>query len=562
MSTFSPSPDGSIDAARLATLVTDMHELLLPCFKLHAGALLSWFEKTSSSTKDDACLTEGVLSRCTLADLNEPATHLMFPYALEGGISGRALSDFWPRESRSDLADAIMAVVLGNCHPAVERRAVSSLVLDHPTLTVISGPAGSKFIFLTVTGGLRENRTFYDLWTSEARFRQLIHYLPVALLQVDTTAMEPIWRRLRAEKVADLSVYLDKNPEMVEFSCKSVRVTSANRAAAHLLGLPEQTAHMSSSVEFLFAHAKDTAQRVMTAHYMGARNLVETMPLQKFDGEMRKVQMSVTYPNAPEQLDITLIALEDVTERLQIQRQLQQLQADFTHAARITTLGELATSIAHEVTQPLAAIVTNADASLRWMQQQNPKMEKVRQLNTRIAVNARRASDIIQRVRDMARNRMPQFDAVDVSDVVREALLFVQHDMTTRGVKLCAMLSYDEIFVTGDRVQLHQVIVNLVVNAAQAFEQRQSDAVCHVTIETMVERGHALVRVSDEGPGISQDHLPHIFDGFFTTKASGLGMGLAICHSIIAAHGGQITAQNRNPHGAVFTVALPLGSDL
>lgn len=551
--TGGPGPAGKAGSGRARAPIG---ELALPCFRLRAVGVRDWL-LDSAPEADALAVAEAILARCHLVELNEPAVHLIFPYAAQASHAGRTLADFWPRESRFDLADAIAQVLLAPEECAVATRAVRSLVLDQPRITVWSARGDRDDICFSVTGGLQQNRTYYELWTSEARFRQLIHHLPFALLQVDATAMEPVWRELRGKGVTDLPAHLAAHPELVAFACGAVRVTDANRSALELMGLASAQA-LPETVEFLFADAQDTARRVMSAHFRGDRNFTDTLRFATFDGELRDVRISVTYPNAPEQLDITLISLEDVTERLQTEAQLRQLQADFTHAARISTLGELATSIAHEVNQPLAAVVTNADASLRWLQHAQPRLDKVQQLTARIAVNARRASDIIQRIREMAVKRVPEFAALDLNEVVAEALLFVRHDIENRSVRLCADLDPRPMIVAGDRVQLHQVLVNLLVNSAQALGQGTGEGGCQIEIRTRLQDdGSGRIEVRDDGPGIDPRHIGRIFEGFFTTKTGGLGIGLAICQSIIAAHGGRISADNLDPGGACFTVVLP-----
>jgi C4-dicarboxylate-specific signal transduction histidine kinase len=272
---------------------------------------------------------------------------------------------------------------------------------------------------------------------------------------------------------------------------------------------------------------------------------------------MRDVRISVTYPTPPERLDVTLISVEDVTDRLRTEAQLRQLQADYVRAARISMLGELATSIAHEVNQPLSAIVTNAETSLRWLSRGEPNLDKVRQLTARIAGSGRLASEIVQRIRGMAAQREPECVALDLDAVVEEAILFVRHEIESRSIALSVHSGTGVPNVIGDRIQLQQVIVNLLLNAVQALAQSgPPDGVIELTTAVSPE-GLVTLTVRDGGPGIAPDDLDRIFDSFFTTKHDGMGIGLAICQSIIAAHGGSITAANHPDGGAIFAISLP-----
>lgn len=251
------------------------------------------------------------------------------------------------------------------------------------------------------------------------------------------------------------------------------------------------------------------------------------------------------------------VTVEDITERLRAEAQLRQHQADHGHASRISTLGELATSIAHEVKQPLAAIVTNAETCLRWLSREPTNTEKLKQLTSRIISSARRASDIVQHVRSMAqsgdRERLP----LDAKELVEEALLFVHHDIESKHIKLTISADPSRLAVLGDRIQLQQVVVNLVVNSIQAVSQTDSvERRIRIGIDGDAAGG-VCFSIRDSGPGIAAQDLDRVFDSFFTTKAEGMGIGLAVCHSIITAHGGSIQAANHPDGGACFRFSLP-----
>lgn len=220
-------------------------------------------------------------------------------------------------------------------------------------------------------------------------------------------------------------------------------------------------------------------------------------------------------------------------------------------------LGELATSIAHEVNQPLSAIVTNAETSLRWLSRDDPNLAKIGQLTERIARSARHASDIVQRIRGMAAPRPPEPTRLDMNDVVDEALLFVRHDLEARSIGLSHDRGAHLPLILGDRVQLQQVVVNLLVNSIQALNQ---DGVrnARINLETRAgDDGVLSFSIHDNGPGIAPEDLDRVFTGFFTTKEEGMGIGLAICQSIITAHGGTIVASNDPRGGALFRFTLP-----
>ena len=247
-----------------------------------------------------------------------------------------------------------------------------------------------------------------------------------------------------------------------------------------------------------------------------------------------------------------LIGVVDNSARKAAETTLQQVQSEFAHAARVSMLGELTASLAHEVNQPLAAIATSASASLRWLAAEAPDLDEVHSLNMRMVADARRAADIIARVRAMAERREAERQLLQLNQLVEEALAFLAHELSMKAVEIETNLADGLSLVEVDRTQIQQVIVNLVVNAAQAMVDSPTRRLRIVTAQT--DRGVSL-SVADTGPGLPAD-TDRIFESFYTTKQSGMGIGLAICRSLIEAHGGRISAANDGT-GACFTVWLP-----
>ncbi|MCA6109772.1 sensor histidine kinase [Bradyrhizobium cenepequi] len=395
-----------------------------------------------------------------------------------------------------------------------------------------------------------------ELRASEERYRNLIQYLPTALWQVDSRRMTAIFDQLKASGVRDIAAYLDQNRDLVRHAGHVVHVTEVNRDAVSLFRA-NNPADLLKPIQYLFAAAPGLAKRVMAAHFEGRRNFIEETRILTFDGTMIDVLFTVTYPRPPEQLDTTFVTMQDISERLNAEKQLRKLQADFTHAGRIATLGELATSIAHEINQPLAAIVMNGETNLRWLARPNQNTEKVTELTSRIVSNARRASEIIHRIRGMAAKQESEKRLIELNEIIEEALLFIRHDIESKLITLSTTFRPGLPRVMGDRIQLQQVIINLLVNSVQAITQ-SGQPTRRIDIETSIdEEGSVVFSVFDNGPGIAEADLKHIFDSFFSTKDAGIGIGLAICQSIITAHGGSISGSNRANGGAHFRFTLP-----
>jgi C4-dicarboxylate-specific signal transduction histidine kinase len=390
----------------------------------------------------------------------------------------------------------------------------------------------------------------------EDKYRKLIFFMPTALWQVDSRAAGAAFERLRADGVRDIAAYLDANQELVEIACDTVLVTEVNREAVSLF-TGASPAELIRPVRYLFAATPTMAKRVMVSHFEGHRSYTEEAKIITFDGQLRDVIFSVTYPTPPEQQDTTFITITDITERLRTEAQLRQLQADYAHAARISTLGELATSIAHEVKQPLAAIVTNGETALRWLERDDLNVAKVKQLTGRIVESAYHASEIVQRIRLMAVRAEPERVALDLKAVTAEAVSFIRHDIESKHIALSVDIGKVLPTIIGDRIQLQQVIVNLLLNSIQAIDHAQASE-RHIYIAIRPEEdGFLTLSIRDSGPGIAAADFERLFESFFSTKEGGMGIGLAICRSIVAGHGGTITAANHPAGGAEFRFALP-----
>ncbi|WP_323045653.1 ATP-binding protein [Paraburkholderia sp.] len=249
-------------------------------------------------------------------------------------------------------------------------------------------------------------------------------------------------------------------------------------------------------------------------------------------------------------------ALMDVTQAKQTEARLQEAQNELARASRITALGELSASIAHEVGQPLAAIVTNGEACLRWLRREPLNMEEIEGCVTQITDEGNRAAGIVQRVRMLMKGAPPERTAVGMNQLIEEAAKLIRAEVERQAGALVLSLGSNLPDVLADRVQLQQVLINLIVNGMQSMSavggRREM-----VVISTSDPEGNVVVSVRDSGPGISEQNLPRLFDAFFTTRSTGMGMGLAICSSIIEAHGGQIWAANNPEGGATFSFSLP-----
>jgi PAS domain S-box-containing protein len=251
----------------------------------------------------------------------------------------------------------------------------------------------------------------------------------------------------------------------------------------------------------------------------------------------------------------------DLTERKQAEAAARGMQLELAHANRVATIGQLTASIAHEVRQPIAATATNAAAALRWLGAQPPNLEEARQALDRIVNNAMRAGDIIERIRDLIQKAPPGKDGVDINEAIGEVIELTRGEAVNTGVSVQTQLAVGLPLIHGDRVQLQQVSLNLIINAIEAIGGG-ADAPRELLISTeAAEPGGVLVSVRDSGPGLAPAALEHLFEAFYTTKPSGLGLGLSICQSIIEAHGGRLWVSANVPRGAIFHFTVPAHSE-
>jgi len=236
---------------------------------------------------------------------------------------------------------------------------------------------------------------------------------------------------------------------------------------------------------------------------------------------------------------------------------LRDAQMELAHANRVTTTGQLAASIAHEVSQPISAALTNANAAWRWLGAEPPDLEEVGQALGRIIRDGRRASDIIGRIRALVRKAPPLTDQLDINEVMLEVIELTRSELRRSGTSLQTQLADGLPVIAGDRIQLQQVMLNLILNAVEAMRgPRETQR--ELLIRTEQDGpGGVLVAVQDSGPGLKPESLDRLFDAFYTTKPDGLGMGLSICRSIIEAHGGRVWATPNLPQGAAFQFTLP-----
>lgn len=390
---------------------------------------------------------------------------------------------------------------------------------------------------------------------SEYRYRNLFQAMAASFWELDFSGVGDLLRDLKASGVKDYAAYFASHPEFVRAMMRATRVIDVNDQTIALFGQGDKAAMLQSLEPFWPESSNAVYAASVIAAVTGRASFSAECKVRTIEGREFDALFTACFPPESVMNGKLLIGVIDISERVRAQDMLLRLQAEFAHAARVSMLGELTASIAHEVNQPLAAIATNASAGARWLDRPEPDIAEARALIGAIVVDARRAADIVGRVRDLAAHRAPERAAISINGAIEEAMLFLRHELQANGVALTLDLGRDLPLVMADRTQVQQVIVNLAVNAIQAM-LHEGVSVRRLLVTSAPAGDGVAVSLHDSGPGIASESLDRLFESFFTTKEAGMGMGLAICRSIVEMHGGAISARNGDTGGACFTFTL------
>jgi PAS domain S-box-containing protein len=396
-----------------------------------------------------------------------------------------------------------------------------------------------------------------EMRKSEQRYRNIFQTTGVSIWQEDFSQIKAAIDDLKAQGVDDFRRYLAEHPEFVREAIAMVRVVDVNDATVKLLAADAKEELLASLLQIFLPETEAAFAGTLVAMAEGRTSFESETVLQTLRGERIAVLFSITFPLETAELESVLVSVMDITERNRTQEALHQAQAELAHVTRVTTLGELTASIAHEVNQPLAAIVTNGEACLRWLAHEVPQPEEVRGAVDRMIKEGRRASEVIQRIRALSKKAEPQRTQLDLNEAIEDVVVLVQREVADNRVSLRLELDPGLPAVLGDRVQLQQVIINLLINAVQAMASVH-DRPRELFVRSRLNGAEQiLVAVQDSGTGIEPESMDRLFNAFFTTKAAGMGMGLSICRSIVEAHGGRIWASGNTGPGATFQFTLP-----
>jgi len=402
----------------------------------------------------------------------------------------------------------------------------------------------------------------YDLHGSQAALR-LERHPPQPADELDglVGAFNQTHARLQAayddlqEREAKVRRLVDSNIIGILFGNPDGVVREANQAFLRIVGYDQ--------ADLAAGRLRRTELTPVEWHDRDARAVAEmrtTGAVQPFEKEYfrkdgSRVPVLVGGASLDKRGDAVVIFVVDLTER-------KRAEAELAHANRVATMGQLSASIAHEVNQPIATLLMNAETAARWLTRQPPNLEKTKQSIDRIIGDGKRAADIVSRIRDFSKKAPGRKERLEVNEAILEIMGLARVAMSEHSVSVTMQLSEGLPHILGDRIQLQQVILNLIMNATEAMSEVGEGSRALRISTSKAETDGVLVAVHDTGPGLSPANAERIFEAFYTTKSSGLGMGLSICRSIVEAHGGRLWATPNEPRGAVFCMMLPIGQNL
>jgi signal transduction histidine kinase len=361
---------------------------------------------------------------------------------------------------------------------------------------------------------------------------------------------------LKAQGINDLAAYSELNPDFLPTVTAAVLTTEVNDAMMEVLGissLPDAYAPMTA-----FSPSPATMLEILQAIHNGKEHYHGRGTLIGLDGKQRAVLVANAFPPDIETIGRVIGALVDVTDcEKAAQEALLAARSELARASRAASVGALSASIAHELNQPLGAVVMNAQTCLRWLRKDPPDVAAAYAAAERAAGAGMRASEIVGETRALLTKRRRRDELVDLHTLVTEVIELLDREISERGASVHADLELNLPFIVADRVSIQQVLVNLVVNALHAVGDRPMGRREISIVVSRAGEDHIRLMIRDRGAGIPDETLSRLFEPFFTTKEGGMGMGLAISRMAVEARGGQLLARNHEDGGAVFECLLP-----
>jgi len=471
----------------------------------------------------------------------------------------------WYGRSPTDLVGLHMREFLGEESyltrlPHLARVAAGesvSIEADVPHLEGGWREAAIRYVPRMGPGGFEGFHTLvFDLSREQNRFHSVFDGTAVGFIEINLTKVHAMVVAMTDEG-DDVAARVAADLSFVRRALEIAPVIGLNEKACSMMLADPSQAIGGPLGRWCPDESLPAWNRVFLGYITGAVSYEEESVIARTDGSTLDVILTAAFPKRPEDQVRVVVGFVDVSERVAKERALARAQLELAHAMRVATLGELMASIAHEVNQPLGAVVANGNAAYRWLNRPVPDIEEAKAAIQRMISEGGRASEIIARTRRMALKGAADRSDFELMEMITEAVDITRRQVASLGAVLTLDSDGGAPVLCGDRIQLQQVIINLVVNAAQAMaEQPQGSR--RIDVRVVNEPGQARIEVSDTGPGLGDTEPARLFDAFFTTKADGMGMGLSVSKSIVEAHSGSIDVVARPTGGTLFQVKLPL----
>ena len=390
-----------------------------------------------------------------------------------------------------------------------------------------------------------------ELLRTERRYAGLFDVSNMTFAEMDFSAAMEILDEIKAQGVTDLRAHLTAHPAVMAKALGAIKTKRVNEALARLMGY-DSVADLTANPPAENAEdGPEVLLRQLEMCFYGGHHVDGRTTLVGKGGRLIPIYYTVT--RLPDGLHLS--SHVDLSEQERIEEMRRATQAELARANRVATVGALSASIAHELNQPIASMLMDTQSGLRFAERETPDMEALTRILQRIEKTAQRAAGIVQRTRENIVAGRREVKGVDLCRLAAETRDLLEHDLKRADVELEIVCGSSLTTVEGDPVELQQVFVNLVSNAADAMRGQQGPRLIRIDLDGDAEA--VRVRVSDTGPGIAEEHLQRLFEPFFTTKSSGIGMGLQICRSAVEAMGGELGVENLPEGGAAFSISFP-----
>ncbi|WP_052402501.1 sensor histidine kinase [Muricoccus aerilatus] len=414
--------------------------------------------------------------------------------------------------------------------------------------------AGPVAALLAASALFTGGRLLARLLKAEADYVTLFERGGVSLWREDWSSVAQAILSLRQAGIHDMQAYFAAHPDQARQLRRQVQIKDVNRFTATMMGAPGKEAFIGP-LDRILPDTDQTFMQWLVAISNGEALYRSEAHITRPDGSDLECLFAADLPDTMEGFRDIVVTAVDVTAYKVTQARLLQAEAEIARSARVTTAGTLTALIAHEVNSPLAAIVGHAEACRRWLARPDPDLAEAREALDHVVRDSIRAREVVTRLRSFIGNAVRRAEPVDLARLTREAILLVERDLRSSGASVHFDTGGDLPLVMADPVQIQQVLVNLMLNGAQAMAGQPGP---HDLIVRLSRTNDGVsVEVRDRGPGIDADGLSRIFEPFFSTKADGMGMGLAICRNCVEAHGGRLWAESTPGEGAVFHFTLP-----